>query len=187
MPRSQLPPRVRRAIRAVRCILFDVDGVLTDGKIHLGTGGAEWKAFDLRDGSGIKLAQSAGLRVGFVSGRPSEATTRRARELAVDWLFQGARDKGECVLELRRRAGLSPEQVCFVGDDLLDIPALRQVGFPVAVADAAPEVKAEASYVTKRTGGNGAAREVVELIVRSQKLWQQSLETYWRDASSPRQ
>jgi 3-deoxy-D-manno-octulosonate 8-phosphate phosphatase (KDO 8-P phosphatase) len=162
----------------VRCLLLDVDGVLTDGKIHIGPNGFEAKTFDIRDGSGIKLAQMAGLTVGFVSARPSKATTKRAQELAVRWVVQKPRDKGLLVQEIQHQAGFSPEQSCFVGDDLLDLPALRAVGFPVAVSDAAPEVKAAARYVTHAKGGDGAVREVVELIVKTQGLWKKTLQQY---------
>ncbi len=179
--------RVTRRIRAVKCLLLDVDGVLTDGRLYLGQDGSEAKAFDIRDGSGIKLAQMAGLKVGFISARPSKATARRAKELGVDWLIQGPHDKGDTVRRIGRETGLSLEQIGYVGDDLLDVPALRLVGFPVAVADAASETKTAALYVTRAQGGNGAVREVVELIIKTQGLWQDALKAYWRRSSSPRQ
>jgi 3-deoxy-D-manno-octulosonate 8-phosphate phosphatase (KDO 8-P phosphatase) len=187
MPGRKLSPNVRQCILRVKCLLLDVDGVLTDGKVYLGAGGDEVKVFDLRDGSGIKLAQMAGLKVGFISGRPSAATARRAKELAVDWLIQGAREKGRTVTELGQKTGFSLEQICFVGDDILDLPALKIVGFPVTVADAALDAKGAARYVTHANGGNGAVREVVELIVRTQGLWQNAIEAYWKQSSSPRQ
>ena len=186
MPAHAIDSEARERIRSVKCLLLDVDGVLTDGKIYLGPNGAEGKAFDIRDGSGIKLAQMAGLTLGFISGRPSQTTARRAKELAVTWLIQARRDKGLSVQEIQRKTGFSPQQTCFVGDDLLDLPALRAVGFPVAVSDAAPEVKAAALYVTRAKGGNGAVREVIELIVKTQGLWQKALEAYLQ-RSSPRQ
>jgi len=160
---------------------------MTDGRVYLSAAGSETKAFDLRDGSGIKLVQMAGIKVGFISGRPSEATNRRAKELDVDWVLQGIRDKGQCVRDLQRKEGYSPEEVCFVGDDLLDIPAMKAVGFPVAVADASGDVKAAARYVTRAKGGRGAVREVAELIVKTQGLWDNALERYWKTASSSRQ
>lgn len=187
MPRLKLSATIRRRIQRVKCLLLDVDGVMTDGKVHIGAEGGEVKIFDLRDGSGIKLAQMAGLKVGFISGRPSDATARRAKELAVDWLIQGAREKGRTVTEIGQEAGFSLDEICFVGDDILDLPALRIVGFPVAVADAVLDAKAAASYVTRAKGGNGAVREVVELIVRTQGLWQDALEAYLQQSSSPRQ
>ncbi len=171
----------------MKCLLLDVDGVLTDGKLYVSSDGSEAKTFDIRDGSGVKLAQMAGLTVGWITGRASPATAQRARELAVDWLIQGSNDKASGVLEVQRKAGVAPEQICYVGDDLLDIPALKVVGFPVAVADAPAEVRERARYVTRANGGNGAVREVVELIVKTQGLWDKALEAYWKHSSSPRQ
>lgn len=187
MPRRKLSASVRKRIQRVTCLLLDVDGVMTDGKIHLSADGSEGKSFDLRDGSGIKVAQAAGLKVGFISARPSEATARRARQLAVHWLLQGGHDKGSTVRELARKEKIPLDQICFVGDDLLDIPAMRIVGFPVAVADAASDTQAAALYVTCAKGGNGAVREVVEVVVRTQGLWQSALEAYFKQSSSPRQ
>lgn len=187
MRRSSISANVRARARTIKCLLLDVDGVQTDGKIYKGSDGSEWKAFDIRDGAGIKLAQLAGLPVGWISGRPSQATATRAKELAVNWLFQGPRDKREWMEEIGRKAGFTPAQICFVGDDLLDIPALKTAGLPVAVADAAAETKAAARYVTRAKGGNGAVREVVELILKSQGLWQDVLEAYWKNSSLPRQ
>src|ERR1043166_2196561 len=143
----KLSANLRRRVRKLRCLRLDVDGVLTDGKLYLGSDGVEGKAFDIREGSGIKMAQMAGLTVGWISGRPSEPTARRAKELAVKRLIQGPRDKGQSVREIQRDGGFSPEQTCFVGDDLLDIPAFEAVGFPVAVADASDDVRAAAVYV----------------------------------------
>lgn len=187
MPRSSISHAARARIHKVRCLLLDVDGVLTDGKVYVGSDGSEWKAFHLRDGSGIKLAQAAGLKVGLVSGRPSEATTRRAKQLAVDWLIQGTHDKAGCVRQIRARERFAAREVCFVGDDILDIPAMNEAGFPVAVADAARDTRAAACYVTRAKGGNGAVREVVELIVRCQGKWKSAIAAYHKLSSSPRQ
>src|SRR3989442_15935121 len=110
MPAPAINSKVRERIRNVKCLLLDVDGVLTDGKIYFGPNGAEGKAFDIRDGSGIKLAQMAGLTLGFISGRASETTARRAKELAVTWLIQVSRDKGLSVQEIQRKTGFSPQQ-----------------------------------------------------------------------------
>jgi len=187
VPAHKLNAGLLSRIRLVKCLLLDVDGVMTDGKLYVGANGFEAKAFDIRDGTGVKLAQAAGLAVGFVSARPSEPTIRRARELGVDWLIQDPRDKGVTVRELQQKGGMRREQVCFVGDDLLDLPAFKAVGFPVAVADAADDVKAAAAIVTHAKGGNGAVREVVELIIRTQGLWQVALKKYLQRSSSPRQ
>ncbi|MGH9816868.1 MAG: KdsC family phosphatase [Candidatus Acidiferrales bacterium] len=156
-------------------MLMDVDGVLTDGRIWLqswpdGTA-QEIKDFSAYDGAGLKLAREAGLRTGIITGRDSAATARRAKELDMEFVFQGRAEKLAAYEEVLRKAGVSDEEVCFMGDDLPDLQVLQRAGLAVAVANAWPETKKAAHYVTKRAGGYGAVREVVELILKAQGKW----------------
>ena len=167
MPDAPTPERFAR----VRLLLLDVDGVLTDGRIVYLDQGGEIKAFHVRDGSGIKYWRQAGGRAAILSGRSSPAVVRRARELGIDPVIQGADEK---LLGLRRilsETGFTPEQVCAVGDDLPDLPVLTRCGLAAAVADAAPEVRAVAHIVTQPPGGRGAVREVIEWLMRAQGTW----------------
>ncbi len=170
----ELAARVRR----IRCVLMDVDGVLTDGKIHFTSNGEEFKTFDIQDGHGIAMAKRVGLKIGFVSGRPSVATTKRAADLGVDIVMQQASNKMDMVEQIKRTHGLSNEEICFIGDELVDLPVLTRVGLAVAVANAVPEVKAAAHLVTKQSGGNGAVRETLELIMKRQNTWSSVIAKY---------
>lgn len=161
--------------RRVRCLVFDVDGVLTDGAILLDPEGREWKSFNVRDGLRLVMARRAGLKLVFLTGRSSEAVVRRARELAVDRLFQGISDKGGCLERFCDETGLECEDLGYLGDDLPDLPAMALSGFAAAVADAAPEVLQAADWVARRPGGGGAAGEFAEFILRAQGLWEDSL------------
>jgi len=158
--------------------LMDVDGVLTDGKLHFTNDGREFKSFDVQDGHGIAMAQRAGLLVGFISGRPSEATTKRAADLGVKIVKQAPVNKAEMLAEVCREENLRPEEIAFVGDELVDVPVLFRVGCAVAVANAVAEAKAVAHYVTRRRGGDGAVREVVELILKARGDWKKVIAKY---------
>jgi 3-deoxy-D-manno-octulosonate 8-phosphate phosphatase (KDO 8-P phosphatase) len=162
----------------VQIVLTDVDGVLTDGRIVLSDGGEELKHFSVLDGLGIRLLQSAGIPVGFLSSRKSSAVEARARSLDVRFCGTGIENKRSYLLDLFEREGFAPEAACFIGDDLVDIPCLRLVGYPVAVANARPEVKECAEYVTRERGGHGAFREVAELILKARADWEKILERY---------
>ena len=155
----------------VELLLLDVDGVLTDGRVVLDDRGVETKAFDVRDGHGLKLLQRAGVEVGFVTGRRSRVVEHRARELGVREVHQGVRNKVEVVRAILERRGLAPERVAYVGDDLVDLPVLTQVGVGITVADAPPYVRERAHWVTSRPGGRGAVREVCEAILRARGAW----------------
>ncbi len=157
---------------------MDVDGVLTDGKLHFGDDGTEFKTFDVRDGHGISMAQRAGLVIGFISGRRSTATSRRAKDLGVRLVFQSPVNKAQLVERVKRRHGFSEEEIAFIGDELVDLPVLRRVGFAAAVSNAMPEVKAAAHYITRRAGGNGAVREVVEMILKARGDWDKVIAKY---------
>jgi len=165
-------PDLRARLRQIKLFLCDVDGVLTDGSVYLG-GKQEIKRFNIRDGLGLIFLQRAGLKVGWVSARPSLVTRARAAELGIDFLVeQGDRvSKTAAVEKLLRRAKLGWDAVCFVGDDVVDLGPLTRAGLAVAVADARPDVKAAANYVTRAAGGHGAIREVAEMILQAQEKW----------------
>jgi 3-deoxy-D-manno-octulosonate 8-phosphate phosphatase (KDO 8-P phosphatase) len=175
--------------RRVRLLGLDVDGVLTDNGVYIGpVAGArvELKRFDIQDGLGLILLRTAGLPVVWVSGRSSEATTLRANELRVEELLQVPGPRKEAALdELLSRRGILWENVAFVGDDLADLPVLRRVGLPIAVANAVDDVKAVSAYVTEAPGGHGAVREVVELILKARGEWPEILERYFAGAEKP--
>jgi len=167
--------RFKGKIENVALILMDVDGVLTDGGIILGTKNSEYKVFDVQDGMGVTLARIAGLKVGLITGRQSDIVARRAEELHMDVCYQGVPDKLGPYLKILEKYGLSDEQVCYIGDDLLEMVILERAGFSVAVANARPEVKDICDYVTENHGGHGAIRETIELILKGQGKWQNVL------------
>jgi 3-deoxy-D-manno-octulosonate 8-phosphate phosphatase (KDO 8-P phosphatase) len=155
----------------VELLVLDVDGVLTDGRIIYSDGGEEFKAFHVRDGSGLKYWRKSGKRVAILSGRSSHAVNRRANELGIEIVFQGESEKLDALRRILSDTGLKAEQVCAVGDDLPDLPVLQESGLAVAVADAVPELKAVAHYVTPSPGGRGAVREAIEWLMRGQATW----------------
>ncbi len=159
-----------RAAR-IKLLLMDCDGVLTDGRIWLFENGEEQKGFHTRDGLGIDLLHRAGLRSGIISGRTSSAVETRARTLGMSFVVQGHENKVQAFADVVGEAGLTNAEVAYIGDDLNDIPLMLQAGLGVAVADAAPETREHAHYVTKAPGGFGAVREVIELILKSQGRW----------------
>lgn len=164
--------------RAVKMILMDADGVLTDGKIIFFSGGNEAKMFDSKDGVGIKLAQRAGLKTGVISGRESEALLRRCEELGMDEIHQRVFEKIEAYDEIKSRLGFTDREICFIGDDLVDAPIMKRVGLPVTVADGHPALESIASYVTQRVGGSGAVREVIDLVIKAQGKWEEIIGRY---------
>jgi 3-deoxy-D-manno-octulosonate 8-phosphate phosphatase (KDO 8-P phosphatase) len=170
---------LKKKLTRVKLFLCDVDGVLTDGSIFIG-GEKEFKRFNIRDGLGLVLARRAGLKIGWVSARPSLATKLRAEELKIHFLVQqGDRlSKTGAIEELLAREKLSWSDVCFVGDDIVDLGPLKRAGFSVAVADGVDEAKAAADFVTRAAGGRGAIREVVEMILRAQGKWDSFVEHY---------
>ena len=170
--------------RRIRLLLFDVDGVLTDGKILLHGDGSESKTFDIRDGTAIVLAQRAGLRTGLLSARQSAATTERAAQLRIPIVHQGAGDKLETLGRILEAEGLTSAEVAYMGDDLLDLPVLLRVGIGAAPADAMPEVLERAAWISARRGGDGAVRELIEVILKAQGRWD-GLIAQWAEAPSP--
>ncbi len=167
--------------KAVKLIILDIDGVLTNGGVVYGEDNIEVKEFCVKDGQGIAFARRAGIEVAFVTFRESKPVTRRAQDLGVLEVHQGITRKKECVQAIAQKYGIKPEEVAYVGDDLVDVPPMRWVGFPVAVCDAAQEVKEIASYVTEAPGGKGAVREVTELILKAQGVWDEILEDYYKE------
>ena len=186
-------------------MLFDVDGVLTDGKLfifpapagiaqsiqqdaarHGGQGGfglqsqtmIEAKGFHAHDGTGISLARLGGIKTGLITKRISETVALRARDLKLEHVHQGIQDKRTCFEQILQQEGISADQAAFVGDDVIDLPVMRHCGFAVAVANARAEVKAEAHFVTKNAGGNGALRDAIEFILRAQGKWKQVVSEY---------
>jgi 3-deoxy-D-manno-octulosonate 8-phosphate phosphatase (KDO 8-P phosphatase) len=157
--------------RRIRLVLLDVDGVLTDGKIAVHADGSESKTFDIRDGTGIVLAQKAGVRVGLLSARQSAATTERANQLRIAIVRQGALDKLATYEALLAELDLDDHDVAFMGDDLLDLPVLGRVGLAAAPADAVSEVKAVVHWVSQSRGGDGAVRELAEMVLKAQDRW----------------
>jgi len=162
----------------IRLLLFDVDGVLTDGRILLHADGSESKQFDIKDGTGIVLAQRAGLTVGFLSARMSAATHQRATQLGVTLVHQGVSSKIETYGQIVDALLLEDEQVAYMGDDIVDLPVLARVGLATAPADAAPDVRSRVHWVSQAGGGAGAARELVELILRAQNKWESLVAEY---------
>jgi YrbI family 3-deoxy-D-manno-octulosonate 8-phosphate phosphatase len=165
---------LQQRCRPIDLLVLDVDGVLTDGRIVYGSEGLEVKAFHVRDGSGLKLWHRAGRRSALITGRTSEVVAVRARELGVATVIQGAADKWPAFCEVLAKSRTAPEAVCYVGDDVPDLEPMRHSGLAVAVADACPEVRACAHYVTRAAGGAGAVREAIQLLLRCQGAWQAS-------------
>jgi YrbI family 3-deoxy-D-manno-octulosonate 8-phosphate phosphatase len=164
--------------QSIELILSDVDGVLTDGGLIFDNQGTESKRFHVRDGMGINLWQQAGCKFGIVTSRNSHIVEVRAAELGIEIIRQGFSEKLPVVNEVAEALGLRMDQVAFIGDDLSDLAAINAVGLGIAVADAAPEIRAAANYTTRLKGGDGAVREVVETILKSQKRWDDLVHRY---------
>ena len=169
---------VARRARRIRLLVTDVDGVLTDGRMVLSERGDELKFFHSRDGVAVALANRGGLRTAFVTGEKSPVAQARADKLGVDAVVLEARRKGEVLEDLCAQFGISLDASAYIGDDLLDVPALQRAGLAIAVADAPREVTEVAHFVTRARGGQGALRECVELILRAQGAWTATVEAY---------
>jgi 3-deoxy-D-manno-octulosonate 8-phosphate phosphatase (KDO 8-P phosphatase) len=182
---SLAPPEVLARARKIKLFLMDVDGTLTDGGVCListiaaeGTGEpvvSEMKVFSAHDGQGLSLAHTMGIQTGFITGRSSPAVARRAEELKVTFVYLGQAKKTEAFEECMKKAGVTEEEVAYLGDDLPDIPLARRAGLAVCVADGAPELAAICHFTTRRSGGHGAAREVIELILKAQGRWEEAV------------
>ena len=169
---------VAERVADIRLLLFDVDGVLTDGVVLMHADGSEAKGFHIRDGAAMVWAQRAGLTVGLLSARTSGATTHRAAQLAIRLVVQGAKSKLEAYERILRDTGLSDDVVAYMGDDLLDLPVLTRVGLSAAPADAAPEVVSRVHWVSTAAGGRGAVREFIEMVLRAQNRWDSVIREY---------
>ena len=179
--RRMIEPAVARRVRLVG---FDVDGTMTDGGLYIGTHGGEpveLKRFDIQDGLGVKLLRDAGVKTVMITGRAGEAARIRAEELKVDEFVISGGQKLAGFEPLLAKHGVRWAETCFVADDLVDLPILRQCGLPVAVANACREVKAAASFVTAAAGGHGAVREFVEAFLQARGAWTESVRTYLRE------
>lgn len=165
-------------MKQIKVLVLDADGVLTDGKIYLNDRGEEMKAFDSKDGHGLKLIMRAGIQVAIITGRISQALEHRARELGIELLLQNVKDKRPALIELAQRIGCAPGEMAYMGDDVVDLPAMAVCGLTFAPADALEIVRARVDYVTERGGGNGAVREAVEIILKHMGMYDQVMERY---------
>jgi 3-deoxy-D-manno-octulosonate 8-phosphate phosphatase (KDO 8-P phosphatase) len=206
-------PSAQARARKIKLLLFDVDGVLTDGKLFIfpapsGTQAApsghtaqhedqggfgfrsesliEAKGFHAHDGASISLARLAGIKTGLITKRISETVALRARDLKLEHVHQGVSDKRACFEQIIQQERLQPDQACFVGDDVIDLPAMRAAGLAIAVKNARPEVKREAHFVTPHAGGDGALRDAVEFILKAQNQWKRVVEAYIGERSTAR-
>jgi len=162
----------------IRLVIFDVDGVLTDGNLYLGNNGEELKTFNIKDGLGIKLLMQSGVDVGVITGRSSKLVAQRMESLGVKHVYQGQHEKLPAYHDLLATLGLESEQVAYVGDDLIDLPLMRRAGFAVAVQDAHSLVRQHAHWQTPSAGGRGAAREVCELLMKAQGTLDEAYRAY---------
>ena len=169
---------LKEKLKKIKMLILDVDGVMTDGKIIMDSEGRELKNFNVRDGHGLVMIQRYGIQVAILTGRNSDVVEHRARDLNIKEVYQGALNKKAVFEQILKKNNLLPVNTAFMGDDIVDIPVLKQVGFAVAVADAADVVKKFVNYVTKNNGGQGAVREICELILEAQEKWPLIAEKY---------
>jgi 3-deoxy-D-manno-octulosonate 8-phosphate phosphatase (KDO 8-P phosphatase) len=162
----------------IKLAVFDVDGVLTNGQLILGESGNEYKSFHVRDGHGLVMLLESGCKIAVITARSSNIVAERMASLGIEYVYQGQKDKGARLMKLIDELELEREQVAYVGDDVIDLPAMIKVGLPIAVADARPEVKEHADWVTEDRGGQGAVREVCELIMKAQGNFDKRIEAY---------
>ena len=162
----------------IKLVIFDVDGVLTDGRLYVTENGEEIKAFNSRDGHGMKMLQKTGVKIGIITGRTSNIVSHRMQELGIEHVYQGKQDKYPAFVELIKKLSLTAGEVAYVGDDVVDLPVMKHVGFAVAVQDAHEYVKKHAHWQTPNCGGRGAARDVCELIMEAQNNLDAELEKY---------
>ena len=178
MPKK-LSASLIKKIKAVKLLILDVDGVMTDGSIIYDDDGKEIKIFDVKDGHGIKLLMRAGIDVAIITARESQVVLHRAKNLGIDMVYQKAMDKVEAFNEILQKKQLSEKEVAYVGDELVDIPLLRKVGFAAAVKDAVEDLKMYVDFITEKNGGQGAVREICELILKTQGKWGEATEKYF--------
>jgi 3-deoxy-D-manno-octulosonate 8-phosphate phosphatase (KDO 8-P phosphatase) len=162
----------------IRLLIFDVDGVLTDGSLFVGDDGQEYKAFNSRDGHGIKMLQKYGVEIAIITGRTSQVVEHRMANLGITHIYQGKLEKLPAYEELRKKLGISPEETAYVGDDVVDLPVMRRVGLAIAVQDAHPLVRQHSHWQTPSAGGRGAARDVCEMLMEAKGVLQDELGHY---------
>ena len=162
----------------IKLAVFDVDGVLTNGQLILGESGNEYKAFHVRDGHGLVMLLETGCNIAVITARSSNIVAERMASLGIKYVYQGEKDKGARLMKLIDELGIQREQVAYTGDDVIDLPAMIKVGLPIAVADARPEVKQHADWITEERGGQGAVREVCELIMKAQDKFDDRINAY---------
>ncbi|MEI7640304.1 MAG: HAD hydrolase family protein [bacterium] len=179
MPKNK---NIDSKIKKITFIILDVDGVLSDGSIIIASDGTEIKSFNVRDGAGVALAQYVGIKFAIITGRASKAITLRAKELKIDDLHQDIMEKAKTYEEIKIKHGLKDENICYVGDDVIDLPVFKRCGFSACPKDAVKEVAVLADYVCKIKGGRGCVREVIEVILKKQGLWEKALRKYLRNA-----
>ncbi len=170
--------KLKDRAKKIKLLIMDVDGVLTDGKIVLDDKGNELKFFDVQDGLGVVLLKRLGFKTAIITAKGSKIVEDRAKQMEVDKIYQDARHKIKAYEHLLKEFKLKDEQACFIADELIDLSVMKRVGLAVAVANAAPELKNQAHYITKKYGGSGAVREIVELILKSQNLWQKAVNLF---------
>lgn len=170
---------MQERLEKIKLLLMDVDGVLTDGRIIIDANGVESKFFNVKDGHGIKMLQRAGVQIGIISGRESRIVLSRADELGITCVYQKAHDKLIPYREILEKTGFKDHEVAYIGDDVIDIPLLRRVGFAAAPADAVDEVKGCVDYISKKPGGWGAVRDICDLMLKSKNAWQGVIERYF--------
>ena len=175
---SQTAKDITARARRIKLLLMDCDGVLTDGRLWLTSDGDEQKAFHARDGQGISLLHRAGLQTGIITGRTSSAVDRRAQDLKMSYVRQYAKDKIKALEEILAEAGVTTDECAYIGDDVGDIPVMRRVGLAVAVSDAVEDTKQAAQYITALKGGQGAVREVCDLVLKAQGRWDELMERF---------
>ncbi len=171
---------LKERILKVKLLMLDVDGVLTDGRIIYGDYGDELKFFNVQDGFGLVMLRRAGIPIVAITSKKSRVNQRRAKELKISKLYQNVRDKRKLFEKIVKKMKLKHEEVCFIGDDLMDIPVLSRVGFAVAVHNAVEDVKESVHYITLKSGGHGAVREVTDLIMKTQHKWHDATERYFQ-------
>lgn len=177
--KGDVSDQCREKVERIRLLALDVDGVLTDGKIVLNDDQRQTKSFDVKDGHGIKLLMRAGIDVAIITSRESRVVMHRAKELGIDLVYQKVLKKVDAFEALMSKTGVAAEEIAYVGDDLIDLPVLRRVGLSVAVSDAVDDVAESVDYITSRRGGDGAVRELCELILKLQGKWDEVTARYF--------
>ncbi len=171
---------IKQRAKKIKMLILDIDGVMTDGRIIYDSKGNELKCFNVLDGMGLAVLKQIKMKVALVTAKGSRAVLRRARDIGVTEVWQNAHDKLKPYRQILKKHKLKNEDICFVGDDLVDLSVMKRAGLSVAVANASPEAKRTAHYVTKKEGGKGAVREIIEIILRAQNIWPEIIRKFLR-------